>query len=427
MPSSAILPALVRAFDRYARIGVAELPRSDRSRRYAFNGLCLIATSAAVFYGLFYLAYGALAYGGFAWWPAWVVTLAFLGVWFLPRLARRSEVQAAVTGFLFVIVCFSLLTWMLGAPAGLHLFMLLGAVELMVLRAAKHPVETGLAVAAIAVAMVVCEIAFPEPAGFMPVDAGVQRLLAVSVLINATIMAFAVIYLLTRQVARAEARLEAEHARSEALLRNLLPESIAAQLKTRPGRVIAEGLPAVTLLFADIVDFTPRSARMSPEDLVSFLNRIFSEFDAMSEARGLEKIKTIGDAYMVAAGLPAARADHAEVVADMALDMQAAAARLRREMGDDVSLRIGIHTGPAVAGVIGTSKVFYDVWGDTVNTASRMESHGEPGRIQVTSATRELHKRRYAYAPRGPVEIKGIGEVETWWLTGPAVQAARAC
>lgn len=152
--------------------------------------------------------------------------------------------------------------------------------------------------------------------------------------------------------------------------------------------------------------------------LVGWLNRIFSAFDVVTEERGVEKIKTIGDAYMAAAGLPVARDDHAEIIADMALAMQAEVVRLSEELDEPIQLRIGVHSGPAIAGVIGTSKVFYDVWGDTVNTASRMESHSEPGRIQVTAATRALLKDHFEFAPRGPVEIKGIGEIETFWLIG---------
>lgn len=216
------------------------------------------------------------------------------------------------------------------------------------------------------------------------------------------------------------AELATEHARSERLLGNLLPAQIAARLKQDPGTTIADKLPLVAILFADLVAFTPRAARMTPEQIVNFLNGIFSEFDSLAERHGLEKIKTIGDSYMVAAGLPVACDDPAHRVADMALDMLEVA----RSFADGTDIRIGLHAGPAVAGVIGHQKLFYDVWGETVNIASRMESHGEPGRIQATGPVRDMLADSYGFEPRGRVNIDGVGLVETWWLTGklPAPQ-----
>jgi adenylate cyclase/guanylate cyclase len=223
-------------------------------------------------------------------------------------------------------------------------------------------------------------------------------------------------YLAFSRAESAEDALEAEHARSEALLYNLLPTEIAARLKDAPDQTIADSLDHTAILFADIVDFTPRSARMSPEELVGFLNRIFSTFDRLAAHHGLEKIKTIGDAYMVAAGLPHPVDRPVHRVAKMAFNMLDALRDLSAELGEKVEIRIGLHAGPVVAGVIGHQKLFYDVWGDTVNTASRMESHGAPGRIQVTAAAREALKGDYTFEPRGTVEIKGIGELKTWWL-----------
>ena len=181
----------------------------------------------------------------------------------------------------------------------------------------------------------------------------------------------------------AEAELAKEHERSEGLLHNILPRSIARRLK-RERAAIADGFAQVSVLFADIVGFTELSARMPPSELVALLNKLFSELDDLAERRGLEKIKTIGDAYMVASGLPEPRADHAEALVLFALDMLEVADRWGREAGHPLALRVGVHAGPVVAGVIGKRKFIYDLWGDTVNIASRMESHGAPGRIQVT-------------------------------------------
>lgn len=215
---------------------------------------------------------------------------------------------------------------------------------------------------------------------------------------------------------RAQRALEAEHARSEELLYNLLPEDIAARLRLEPDQTIADNLPQVAILFADIVDFTPRAARLPPEQIIDFLNRIFSRFDELAEKHGLEKIKTIGDAYMVAAGMPSPVGNPVKRIAEMALDMQRATQEMSPDFPEGLEVRIGLHAGPAVAGVIGHKKLFYDVWGETVNTASRMESHGEPGRIQVTGPAYEELKADYVFEERGIIDIKGMGEVETWWL-----------
>jgi class 3 adenylate cyclase len=212
--------------------------------------------------------------------------------------------------------------------------------------------------------------------------------------------------------------LAAEKARAEELLLNVLPASIAERLKLGQ-RPIADGFAQVSVLFADIVGFTKMSERITPVQLVDRLNRIFSSFDDLADKLKLEKIKTIGDAYMVAGGLHSHEYDHAQMIAEMGLGMQRRAAEFSREFGDALSIRIGIHTGPVVAGVIGKRKFIYDVWGDTVNTASRMESHGEPGTIHVTDETRQLLKEMYVLTPRGEISVKGKGVMRTWFLVGP--------
>lgn len=222
----------------------------------------------------------------------------------------------------------------------------------------------------------------------------------------------------------AQAALEAERARSERLLLNVLPAPIAERLKDREG-VIAEHHDAVTVLFADLVGFTQQTAEMPAVDLVGLLDRIFSAFDGLADAEGLEKIKTIGDAYMVAGGLPEPRDDHAEAVARVGLAMLSELRRIaEREEAPWLRLRIGIDTGPAVAGVIGQRKFIYDLWGDTVNMASRMESSGLPGRIQVTAGTYERLRHRYRFEDRGEIEIKGKGRLKAYLLVGRLDESA---
>jgi adenylate cyclase len=206
-------------------------------------------------------------------------------------------------------------------------------------------------------------------------------------------------------------------ARSEGLLLNVLPKTIAERLKRQPG-VIAEAHAEVTVLFADVVDFTPFTERTEPERVVGVLDEIFSAFDALAERHGLEKIKTIGDAYMVAAGLPEPRIDHAQAMAEMALDMQAEFGRLCEPLGLDLAIRIGMDSGPVIAGVIGRHKFTYDLWGDTVNTASRMESHGVAGRIQVSESAYRRLCDRYEFEDRGEIEVKGKGRRHAYLLVG---------
>ncbi|MEX0755042.1 MAG: adenylate/guanylate cyclase domain-containing protein [Actinomycetota bacterium] len=213
---------------------------------------------------------------------------------------------------------------------------------------------------------------------------------------------------------------EHERAKSERLLLNVLPASVAARLRDSEG-TIADGFDDVTVLFADIVDFTTLSAAAQPEEIVELLNGLFSWFDRLAERHGLEKIKTIGDAYMVAGGIPVPRSDHAEAIADMALEMMAGPDAIDHQLGSPVQLRIGIDTGPAVAGVIGVRRFIYDLWGDTVNTASRMESNGLPGSIQVTERTYRRLRGRYALEERGMVVVKGKGDMKTWLLEGRLV------
>ena len=224
---------------------------------------------------------------------------------------------------------------------------------------------------------------------------------------------------------QAHNELSAERERSESLLLNVLPEPIADRLKDGE-TTIADQFDEVTVMFADIVGFTPYSARVSATELVDMLNRLFSEFDELTERYGLEKIKTIGDAYMVAAGLPAPRPDHAEAIADMALDAQQMIGRFSEEQQIPLMVRLGVNTGPVVAGVIGTKKFIYDLWGDTVNTAARMQTYGVEGAIQVSQETYLRLRDKYRFQDRGLIEMKGKGEVAAYLLTGKKVTAGQS-
>ncbi len=220
-------------------------------------------------------------------------------------------------------------------------------------------------------------------------------------------------------------KIVAEQRLSERLLLNVLPRAIAERLKGRRAEIgdgfaeiIADSFPEVTVLFADIVGFTKFSAGVTPERLVDLLNELFTDYDTITDSRGLEKIKSIGDSYMAAAGLPTPVDDHAARAAHMALDMVDAVDRFNERSGCTFQIRVGINSGAVVAGVIGKRKFIYDLWGAAVNTASRMESHGVAGRVQISEATRSRLGEPFQFEERGIIEVKGMGGLRTWFLTG---------
>jgi len=256
------------------------------------------------------------------------------------------------------------------------------------------------------------------------IGAGVRAALFVMNLAGPAIAAFLALFYFTTERARTRAALvhehgllEAEQARSERLLLNILPAPIADQLRGG-ATTIAESRPEVTVLFADIVGFTPLGEELGAQALVDLLNQVFVIFDDLAEVAGIEKIKTIGDAYMVVGGLPTPRPDHLAAVLELAIAMCDAISHVRTPRGDQLQLRIGIDTGPVVAGVIGRRKFSYDVWGDTVNTASRMQSHGVPGRVQVTERVARAARANFDFEPRESVAVKGKGTMTTFLLVG---------
>jgi adenylate cyclase len=262
------------------------------------------------------------------------------------------------------------------------------------------------------------EILFPDadlPKSFT------STMLALNV-VGAASVAFALLASFAHQRNEALSALQAEQERSERLLLNTLPGPIAQRLKVAT-ETIADHFDAASILFADVVDFTPLSQRLPPAETVGILDHLFSHFDGLVERHGLEKIKTIGDCYMAAAGVPDPQPDHARKAAMLALEMRDMVLTSPMPGTPGLELRIGINSGPVVAGVIGRKRFLYDLWGDAVNTASRMESHGTPGEIQITSATYELLKDEFVCRRRGEIAIKGKGLMETWYLVEPRSEA----
>ena len=249
----------------------------------------------------------------------------------------------------------------------------------------------------------------------LPIPAHIKDTFFLMNIIGTACILYAVMRYFQSQKERTLLELNLEQARSEKLLLNILPKSIADRLKDNDMR-IADSHEAVTILFADIVGFTVMTASMPPAELVDLLSQLFSRFDRLADLHGLEKIKTIGDGYMVVGGAPASRDDHATVIAQLALEMQQELTEFNVQSGKKLQMRIGISSGAVVAGVIGTSKFAYDIWGDPVNMASRMEKTGLPGTIQASEVTYQLLKANYTLESRGLIEIKGKGEVNTYLL-----------
>ncbi len=315
------------------------------------------------------------------------------------------------------------LIYILGSVSGVYFYFLAGAASAILIMGVYQNLLSILSITLQISLFIYFDRTLIPAAYFLHLDPYFYTALYFSSILFSMFFIFCMIYYAFYQAQLAEDALEREYEYSEKLLTNMLPASIAAQLKRSQGATIADSHDDVTILFADIVGFTPRAENQNATELVQFLNNLFTRFDRLAEKHGLEKIKTIGDAFMVAGGMPDPQTDHAIRVAHMALDMMDEARKYAAETGEVVELRIGVHTGPAVAGVIGTKKPLYDVWGDTVNTASRLESSGTNGQIQVTGCTKLLLEDSFIFTKRGKVAIKGKGTLDTWYLTAPVAQA----
>lgn len=305
-----------------------------------------------------------------------------------------------------------------GRDSGLHFYFLPAAAASMLVFGAERVLVSACVTVVGLIAFLASEVLFVAPLAFIRVEPIFLDILYYLTVPFAFMLIFTTSYFAFKEAAQAEMALESEHAFSERLLQNILPRAVASRLRDHRTRVVADQIPSATILFADIVDFTPRAARWQPQQVIAFLGRVFGQFDAIASAHGLEKIKTIGDAYMVAGGLPEPKPDHEAAVALMALDLIACCQKISQQVGEAVEVRIGLDTGPVVAGVIGPNKLLYDVWGDTVNTAAHMESHGVAGRIQVADCLKSRLQDRFEFELRGEIDVKGKGMMRVWFLTG---------
>jgi class 3 adenylate cyclase len=312
-----------------------------------------------------------------------------------------------------------------GRGFDVHLFFMLHAMLPFLVFAPRHD-RLMFTLSALAGLDLIVVVALGNLPQLGPVIADDRQVIIRPILLGGLFATLAVCaYYARRATLIAEERLDRAHERSEELLLNILPATIAGRLKASGG-TIADGFAEVTVLFADIVGFTTMSAKLEPGRVVAMLNELFCSFDDLADQLGLEKIKTIGDCYMVAGGLPAPRHDHADAVASMGFAMLRAVREFNARRGESLAIRVGIHSGPVVAGVIGKRKFVYDMWGDTVNTASRMESHGVPNAIHITDDCRRQLGNKFHFTSRGTMEIKGKGAMETWLIDEPIEPASSA-
>jgi adenylate cyclase len=362
----------------------------------------------------------------------WVGTYAVLGLWLSAAIPFAYQLASAASLYTFartrryrlfrasqllmsLLLPFAL-QWSLGgfaASSAVSLWAFTCPVGALLFVGARQAVPWFVAFAALVAFSGAIDPALSASAPDIPT--GVEISFFVLNILGVCITAYVLLQYFVRSRERVMAELEVERAKSDRLLLNVLPASVADRLK-ESDQVIADGFDAATVLFADIVGFTPLAQELPPAEAVALLDRVFAGWDELAERHGVEKIKTIGDAYMVAGGLPSPRKDHAEAIADLALEMGTEAERCAGGRGPSLEVRIGIDSGPVVAGVIGRAKFSYDLWGDTVNTASRMESHGVPGAIQVTERAYHRLRDRYEFERRGTIEVKGKGPMTTYLL-----------
>lgn len=349
-------------------------------------------------------------------WIGIVNLLAAASFLVVPRLYRFGELVAPLT---FVAVAYPslfVLCAAVGTGSGLQFFYLAAATIVLLILGVDHLLLAGTLAGLGAGLLIALQFLIPADRGAQP--HWMLTIGFVVTVISASFISLAAVWVALREMTRAEAAMEAEFRRSEGLLTNILPPSIAERLKHSPDDVIVDQYDDASVLFADIADFTKHAGEITPEELVRFLDLLYTEFDLLIEQHRLEKIKISGDSYMVVSGVPERRPDHLAALARFALDMADAAARVNAPQGWPLRVRIGLAAGPVVAGVIGSRRFFYDVWGDAVNVAARMEETDTSGRIQVPQNVYERLRDEFAFEERGEVAVKGKGMMRTWFLVG---------
>ncbi len=351
-----------------------------------------------------------------------VVTVLALSVHRLHRLQRYGENLGAIALSTLTIGGHTYVVLALGLDSGLQIYFTLAAFLLFIFGIEQW--RQFLIFYAAAFLALIATLYFGRPTGFVvPQQAEFRETLAVQALINTMIINLLLIAYALTALRRAEIELSQEFARSESLIDVILPRAIAARLKRGEERRIADKVPSASIMFADLAGFTAAANAVGPDELVGWLDELFCSFDGLCTSNGVDKIKTIGDSYMAVGGLDGDAQRGAVAICRLALEMQHEMSRHKALGAHRLSLRIGIHNGVVVAGVIGDLRVSYDVWGDAVNVAQRMEAHGEPGRIQVSAQLMAMVDHHFAFERRGSIALKGMAETEAWFLTGALADA----
>ncbi|KUH65774.1 adenylate cyclase [Mycolicibacterium novocastrense] len=390
--------------------------RSVRRRR-VLDVTAMISAAISAFFG-----FQGLLVGVEVWWIPVLSLVSAVAFATIPLLCRFGELVAPLVFFAVAYVTIAIQCIQLGTGSGLQFYFVVAAAIVVIILGIDHIVLASVLSALGAVTVVALEFFVPEDTGIQPDWARTTSFILT--VATAWILVVATLWFALREIRRARLAMEAEYERSERLLANILPATIAERLKDPTRTVIADRYDDASILFADIAGYTERASDTNPCDLVRFLDRLYTDLDALVDRHGLEKVKTSGDSYMVVSGVPHPRPDHLEALACLALDMADAVADLRDPRGRKVPLRIGLAAGPVVAGVVGARKFFYDVWGDAVNVASRMETTDVEGRIQVPQDVYERLRSTFVLEPRGEVEVKGKGVMTTWYLVGRQDDAA---
>lgn len=378
--------------------------------RRVLNMTAMISAAITAFFGIQGLVIGQ------DWWVS-AVNLGSAAIYILiPRMCGWGEVVAPLVFIAVSYTTIIVLTVHLGTGVGLQFYFVVAAAIMLVVLGIDHILLACVLSAVGAAAVIALELLVPNDTGAQPPWA--FRTSFILTVVTAWILVVATLWYALREIRRTREAMEAEYDRSERLLANILPAEVAQRLKDPSRTVIADKYEDASILFADIAGYTKRASDTPPGDLVRFLDRLYTDLDALVDRHGLEKVKTSGDSYMVVSGVPQPRADHVEALACLALDISDAVADLRDPQGRAVPLRVGLAAGPVVAGVVGSRKFFYDVWGDAVNVASRMETTDVEGRIQVPQNVYERLNHAFVLEERGAVDVKGKGVMNTWYLVG---------
>ncbi|KAB7610462.1 adenylate/guanylate cyclase domain-containing protein [Amylibacter sp. SFDW26] len=406
--------SIVNAVSAWLQIGTADLPNRQKQRIVLTNVMVSSTALLSYIHAAFFILYDFEQ----LYFPTSYLVIIATALLAAPYLNIKNPYLGSIYNLTLWLVfgCMNVVTF--GTESNVQFYFLAGAASAILILGVYQNLLSILSIIIQISIFVYFDITIIPPASYLDLPIWFYTVLNIAAILLSMTFIFCMVYYAFYQVHIAEDALEREYKYSEDLLANMLPAVIASKLKRDPNKTIADNHSEVTILFADIVGFTKRAEHHNPKELVSFLNTVFTEFDTLVRKHQLEKIKTIGDAIMVAGGMPNKQDDHAKRIALLALDMMEVVKHSANASSEVIELRIGIHTGPAVAGVIGSQKPFYDVWGDTVNTAAHLETYGTQGEIHISSATKDHLDDQFLLKSRGHVELKSKSSLETWHLLG---------